>query len=61
VANDKPIGVYCDPLRYDELHSKIVSEEERDDPTYNGYYFFIKTVDLNQGFRLVTGQDTTNG
>lgn len=61
VAHEKPIGVCCDPLRYDELHSKIVSEEEREAPTYDGYYFSIDTVDLNKNFRLVAGQDITNG
>ena len=60
MAHEKPIGVYCDPLRYDELHHQIVSEEERDDPYYDGYSFRIDTVDLNRCFRLVAGQDLTS-
>lgn len=53
VVRERPIGVYCDPLRYDELHHLIVSESERANPLYDGYYFFILTVDLNNHFRLV--------
>ena len=53
VSHAKPIGVYCEPLRYDELQDKIVTAEERADPCYSGYYFSIKTVDLNRCFRAV--------
>jgi hypothetical protein len=37
VNGDRPIGVYCSPLRYHELHTRTVSEEERARPEYNGY------------------------
>ncbi|MBL8826366.1 MAG: hypothetical protein JNM18_05235 [Planctomycetaceae bacterium] len=57
VSHEKPIGVYCDPLRYDELHEEIVSEEERNYPSYDGYYFSIDTVDLNRFFRIVNSEE----
>jgi hypothetical protein len=53
VNGKRPIGVYCTPLRYDELHPLIVSEAERERPEYNGYSLSIKTIQLNREFRLV--------
>jgi hypothetical protein len=50
---ERPIGAYANPLRYDELHSTIVSDEERARPEYVGYYLSVKTVQLNRDFRLV--------
>jgi hypothetical protein len=53
VRGEKPLGVSCDPLRYDELHARIVSEEERASDLYRGYHLAITTADLNTSFRLV--------
>jgi hypothetical protein len=53
VNGERPIGVYCTPLRYDDLHVFIVTNEERTRPEYNGYSLSIKTVQLNREFRLV--------
>lgn len=50
---DKPTGVYCDPLRYRELHQRIVSAKERDNKLYRGYYLAIDTVSLNTRFILI--------
>ena len=52
-VREKPISVYCDPLRYDELHEIIVPLAERENERYSNYYFSIKTVELNASFRLV--------
>ncbi len=54
VNGERPIGVYCTPLRYDELHALIVSEGERARPEYRGYYLSIKSIQLNREFRLVS-------
>ena len=51
--DDKPVGVYCDPLRYEELHERIVPAEERANEYYCNYYFSIDTIMLNKSFRLV--------
>jgi len=53
-TNDpKPIFVICVPVRYDELHDKIVPVELRKFPGYLGYKLHVKTaktiVDLCQG------------
>ncbi len=53
--NDRPDGVYCNPLRYDELHEQIVPAEERANEYYSNYYFSIDTITLNKSFRLVGG------
>jgi hypothetical protein len=40
VSNDPRPGataVYCDPVRYDALHSLFVPKEDRDEPGYGGY------------------------
>lgn len=60
VSHEKPIGVYCDPLRYDDLHHLIVPQEEREYPSYVSYYLSIETVDLNKHFRpVVEASDST--
>lgn len=52
---NQPVGVYCDPLRYDRLHDLIVPAEERANECYSGYYLSIDTPTLNKSFRLVAG------
>ncbi|PCJ53307.1 MAG: hypothetical protein COA79_22945 [Planctomycetota bacterium] len=47
---DQPINVYCDPINYDKIHNNIVTKEERSNPTYDGYYFSIDTIDLYNHF-----------
>ena len=53
ISDDRPISVYCDPMRYDELHSLIVPAEERENPYYSNYYFWIETTKLVDSFELV--------
>jgi hypothetical protein len=52
---NKPLGVYCDPLRYDELHERVVAADERAHKLYRGYYFAVDTAALNTSFKLVSG------
>jgi len=55
VRDAKPLGVYCDPLRYDELHETIVAADERANKLYRGYYLAIDTVALITSFKLIRG------
>lgn len=54
-AGERPISVYCDPLRYDALHQQIVPAEERANAYYSNYYLCIETVALNRSFRRIDG------
>lgn len=47
------ISVYCDPVNYDALHEQIVPEDERNDPTYAGYYFSIDVDMINKHCKKV--------
>ena len=48
----KPIGTYALPVNYVELETRMVPAEEREEPKYNGFYFSVNTVDLNEFFEL---------
>jgi hypothetical protein len=52
---ERPLGVYCDPLRYEELHEKIVAADERANELYRGYYLALDTAALVTSFRLISG------
>lgn len=44
IASDPPASataVYCNPVRYDELHAHFVAENEREDSKYRGYHLCI--------------------
>jgi hypothetical protein len=44
VSNDPPEGataVYCDPVRYDELHAHFVAAKDRRHKKYTGYYLCV--------------------
>ncbi len=49
----KSMGAYAIPVNYKELEQRMVSSEERDSFRYDGFYFYLQTVDLNEKFRLV--------
>ena len=49
----KPISVYAVAVDYDRIHERMVPESERTAPRYGGFYLPLKTVELNQKFRLV--------
>ena len=60
VAHDPSEGattVYCDPLRYDELHEQMVPARDRKSRNYSNYYFCIDLTALENQFTLVS----TNG
>jgi hypothetical protein len=49
----KPIGVYARAVDYAAVEERTVPASDRNSPGYGGFYFFFKTVELNQKFRLV--------
>jgi hypothetical protein len=53
LADAKPIRVSFIPLRYEELHARIVPKATRREPRYGGYCLSAKTAYFNQHFRLV--------
>lgn len=52
-TDEKCTGTYADPVDYSRLEQRMVSQADRSADKYGGFYFFIKTVDLNEKFRLV--------
>jgi hypothetical protein len=57
VTNDpvelRPIGVYLEALDYPTLEERMVPSAERNSEKYRGFYFAVKTLDLNRRFRLI--------
>lgn len=51
----KPIRVSFVPLRYEELHARIIPKETRREPRNGGYCLSAKTAYFSQHFRLVEG------
>lgn len=49
----QPILVYARAVKYRELEARMVPESERKAESYTGFYFAVKTSDLNTKFRLV--------
>jgi hypothetical protein len=49
----EPISVYAQAVDYARLEQRIVPLNIRSDPKYAGFYFALKTVDLNRHFKLV--------
>ena len=60
-TDEEPIGTYALPVEREQLEERMVPREDRGDPKYGGFYFFFKTVQLNENFKLVetgyTGAD----
>jgi len=52
-TDEKPIGTYALPIEREQLEERMVPREDRANPKYGGFYFFIKTVQLNEDFKLV--------
>lgn len=48
----KPISIYFLPVDSDKMESKIVEEEERTDPAYNGYVLYTDTINFVNKFKL---------
>ena len=49
----QPILVYARAVKYAELEARVVPEHERKSKSYTGFYFAVRTFDLNTKFRLV--------
>jgi len=49
----KAISVYAVALDYASVELRVVPESDRTSPEYAGFYFSLKTVDLNRDFKLV--------
>ena len=49
----RPIGIYLEAVDYATLESRMVPETERNNEKYCGFYFSVKTLDLNRRFKLV--------
>jgi len=59
IYNDPPAtasAVYCEPLRYKELHKAMVPLADRlRFWVYSGYYFCIKLDDIRYNCQLIDG------
>lgn len=53
LPDGRPIMIAFSPLRYDELHTLIVPEEDRNCATYTGYHLWTKTVHFLAHFRRI--------
>jgi hypothetical protein len=51
--HDKPVAAGAAPVKYKELEARIVPEEERLNPKYGYFRFWLGTVTLNTKFKLV--------
>jgi len=52
-TDEKPIGTYALPIEREKLEERMVPKEDRENPKYGGFYFFFKTVELSENFKLV--------
>ena len=58
--DEKPIGIYALPVEYEKLEERMVPKSEIESPKYGGFYFYLRTADLNVNFKLVrTGFNQT--
>ena len=53
LVEPRPITVYARPLNYAVVEARLISEVQRKDAEYDGYYLSLKTMDLCRLFRLV--------
>lgn len=58
--DEKPIGVDAFPVEYENVETRMVPESDRNDQKYAGFYLFLKTLDLNDKFKLVETGYTGN-
>jgi tetratricopeptide (TPR) repeat protein len=52
-SNSESIGVYAVAVDYEALEKRIVPASIRNAPLYNGFYFYLRTFDLNRRFKLI--------
>jgi len=50
---EKCVGTYADPVDYSKLEQRMVVATDRTVDKYAGFYLFVKTVVLNEKFKLV--------
>lgn len=53
IKDPKPVGAYAIPVKYRQLEQRIVPKEERENPKYGSFYFYLTTIELNENFKLV--------
>jgi len=53
-VGEQPISAYLQAVDYDELEQRIVPRAEREARNYGGFYFSVRTRELNEEFCLVT-------
>lgn len=53
LSDSYAVGTYAVAVDYEALEKRFVPAADRSEPKYGGFYFFFKTVDLNQKFKLV--------
>ena len=51
--DEKPIGTYALWIEYNKLEKRMVPSEDREEPGYDGFYFYFNTLDVNKNFSLV--------
>ena|SRR5580692_962979 len=49
----EPVVVYAKAVDYGRIEERMVPGAVRADPSYSGFYFCLKTVDLNSLFKLI--------
>ena len=49
----QPILVYARAVKYKEIEARVVPANKRKSESYTGFYFAVRTFDLNTKFRLV--------
>ena len=52
-VDPRPISVYLDAVDYPTLEARMVPSSERTNDKYCGFYFSVKTLDLNERFKLI--------
>lgn len=52
-SSDHAISTYAVAVDYAALEKRIVPASDRGQPKYSGFYFSLKTVDLNRKFKLI--------
>jgi len=52
-TNEKTAGTYAEAENYKAIEQRMVSDSDRAAISYNGFSLVVKTIDLNEKFRLI--------
>jgi hypothetical protein len=52
-GDDSPLGASLRAVDYPALEERMIPASDRQSPTWAGFRFYIKTIDLNRKYRLV--------